>query len=272
MAMISKLHIETALRNGKTFLKNSFCTQPFKIADVTEDKSSAVLQLMLMSSSPGILDGDEYHLQIDVAENCSLNLQTQSYQRLFQMNKGASQFLNVNMQQGSSFTYLPHPLVPHRNAVFHSKNKINMAEGCTLVWGEVMSCGRKLNGEIFKFSCYHSVTEIFKNGKLVVKENLLIKPGEINVTSIGQLEGYSHQATLIYINDEANIDEAIKILVQDLNAHIDIAFGVSALPVNGLIIRMLGNKAEQLFDVIKSAAEYLDASTNKVIVEPQAYV
>src|SRR5438067_11289091 len=108
MALKGKLHIETMLRNDKTFLKKSFSTPPFKIADVTEDKKQKALRLMIMSSSPGVLDGDEYHVELDVKEGCKLEWQTQSYQRLFQMKKGASQTMQVNLLQGASSIYLPH--------------------------------------------------------------------------------------------------------------------------------------------------------------------
>jgi len=63
--MIAKLHIETISKKGITCLKQSYCTPPFKVANITEDKSSNRLQLMLMSSSPGILDDDEYELKIE---------------------------------------------------------------------------------------------------------------------------------------------------------------------------------------------------------------
>ena len=69
--MKANVHIETALREKRTFLKRSFCTQPFKIANVTEDRQQKALKLMLMSSSPGILDGDEYRFQIEVQDNGS---------------------------------------------------------------------------------------------------------------------------------------------------------------------------------------------------------
>ena len=147
-----------------------------------------------------------------------------------------------------------------------------MSEVCSLIWGEVMSCGRKLNGEIFKFSSYHNLTEIFQNGRLVVKENLLIKPEKINVASIGQLEGYSHQATLIYINEELNIGELTDRLVGELNGQENIVFGISALSVNGLIVRLLGNKAELLFDLLKKIAFDFNATNEKSIVKLQAYV
>ena len=60
--MKARLHIQTAVRNGITCLKQSFYTPPFKVANITEDKQAGPLHLMLMCSSPGILDGDDYQL------------------------------------------------------------------------------------------------------------------------------------------------------------------------------------------------------------------
>jgi urease accessory protein len=251
MALISKVHIQTALREGKTFLQKSFCSPPFKIADVTEDKSQGHLQLMLMSSSPGVLNGDEYTFQIDIAENSSLQLRTQSYQRLFQMQKGAKQLMDIHLEPGASLDYIPHPLVPHENSIFFANNKIYLSNDSSLTWGEVMSCGRKLNGEVFKLSSYHSITEIFKNDRLVVRENLLIKPAEVNPFSIGQLENYTHQAGLIFINEKVGTSALFEELNQYLALQSNISFGVSFLHINGLIVRLLGYKAEQLFDLLK---------------------
>lgn len=263
MALNAKLHIETEWRDEKTILKNSFCTPPFKVADVTEDKKQAILQLMIMSSSPGVLDGDEYNFQIDVAENCSLQLKAQAYQRLYQMKKGARQFLNVNLKEGSSLVYIPQPLVPHENSIFLSRNKISLNENCSLIWGEVMSCGRMLNGEIFKFSSYQSITEIFYQEKLIVKENILMEPAEINVKLIGQLEGYTHQASLICIDNKINVDEKAEIIIDFLKQEKNIEFGLSALPVNGVIIRLLGYKSEPLFDLLKTASFVLSEKSKE---------
>jgi urease accessory protein len=254
--MISELHIQTALRNNITFLEKAYCTTPFKIANITEDKKNNTLRLMLMSSSPGILDGDEYNIKIEVANNCSLHLQTQSYQRLFNMKAGATQKTEIYLEQGATFCFLPHPSVPHHSSVFVAKNKIFLANDCNLVWGEVLTCGRKLSGEVFRFSKYHSITEIFKKGKLFIKENLLMQPSLVDVNTIGQLEGFTHQATLIYLNENANTKQLIKIITEFLSTQTEITFGITAAPINGFILRMLGHKAEQLFDCIKTIAEH----------------
>ena len=261
--MIAELNIQTALRGDITFLERSYCTQPFKVANITEDKNDETLRLVAMSSSPGILDGDEYHWKIKIAEGCSLQLQTQSFQRLFTMKKAASQAIELHQGTSSSFCFLPHPVVPHEASSFCSKNKLFLSDDCTLVWGEVLTCGRKLNGEIFKFSKYHSITEIFINNKLVIKENLLIDPSLINVNVTGQLEGFTHQASFIFLNEDAPVNNLIGEISNYLLMEEEIMFGISAAPVNGLIVRLLGCKAEQLHACLKIIAEKIFISTHK---------
>jgi urease accessory protein len=252
--MKSEVYIHTALRVGCSYLKDAYFTQPFKIADITENRKDPQLHLMLMSSSPGVLDGDEYRFRIEVAANCSLCLETQSYQRLFTMKGSASQEMDIHLLQGASFRYLPHPVVPHLGSDFTSETRINLAGGNTLVWGEVVTCGRKLNGEVFAFRKYHSITEVFLRGKLIIKENLLLQPSAFCLSGMGQMEGFTHQASLVFLSENS----AVQLLVNELHdwlcAQSGIVFGISAPRHDGFVLRLLGQKAEQLFECLKIAA------------------
>lgn len=255
----ANLHIQTILREGNTKLGNCYFSPPFKVMNITEDKRGKDLHLMLMSSSPGILDEDDYELIVDVVANGSLQLHTQSYQRLFNMQVGAKQTMTINLKEGSSFSYLPHPAVPHEQSIFTAKNNIHLSSGCKLVWGEILTCGRKLNGEVFAFSKYHSITNILLNQKLIIKENLLMQPTLVNPNLMGQLEGFTHQASLILYNETTDNAAFGDIVYEYLSLQEGIEFGVSTLHKNGLIVRLLGFKAEQLYDCLKSIATMFQA-------------
>ncbi len=266
--MIATLHIQTAFLNGATYIAKSFATTPFKVANISEDKKAGPLKLMLMSSSPGILDGDNYTIKFELGESSNLQLHTQSYQRLFNMKKGAMQQAEFILSHNCSFCFVAHPVVPHGLSDFKTKSKIYLSANCSLIYGELLTCGRKLNTEVFLLSRYHSIVEIFLHGKLVVKENLLLVPAETSLTAIGQMQQYTHQASLIYLNEKADA-EATRLAVAGLLAYQkDISFGISKAPVNGLIIRILGQKAEQLFDCLKAIAGILPQSVNH---KPTAY-
>jgi len=181
-----------------------------------------------------------------------LQLHTQAYQRLFNMKTGAGQKMNVQLADGASFCFLPHPCVPHEQSIFTSINSFYLDKNCRLVYGEILTCGRKLNGEIFLVNKYQSCNAIYLQNKLVVKENLLLQPSLINVNAIGQLEEYTHQASMIYLQEGIDIKTLQLQIISLLSAEINITAGVSITPVNGLIIRMLGNGAEQLYNCLQS--------------------
>ena len=105
----------------------------------------------------------------------------------------------------------------------------------------------KLNGEVFLCTKYHNKTSVFINNKLVVKENLLIQPSIVNALSTGQLEGFTHQASLIILDENADCTQLKNLAFNYLSKKNAISFGVSTAPVNGIIIRIHGHKAEQLF-------------------------
>lgn len=258
--MRSSLHIQVAGRNGIPFLQEVFHTTPLKVMNITEDKNGNELQLMLMSSSPGILDGDEYDLKIEIDEGCSLQLQTQAYQRLFTMKQGATQQMNVHIGEGASFCFLPHPSVPHDQSIFTGRNNFYLGSNSTLIFGEILTCGRKLNGELFHLSKYHSITHVYVNNQLAIRENLLMQPSLVNVHAIGQLEGYTHQASMLWLQEGVDIKKMQQVSSAFLSTKKNIAAGITAAPVNGLIIRLLGNGGETLYDCLKSISSILQTN------------
>lgn len=242
--------ILAGFRDDRTFLKDSFFRQPFKVANVTENKTSEILELMLMTSSPGVLDNDRYVLKVEVEAGGTLELKTQSYQRLFLMNKGASQEIKVFVNEHSSFIMVAHPSVPHKGSNFLGRNIIYGKPTSTIVWGEIFTCGRKLNSEYFEFDFYQSITEIFIADNLVVRENLLLIPDKQKTNSMGQFRDYSHLASFILIDNKLDVEKIILVITEKLACAQDIEFGITKLSINGIILKILGNKGEQLFNIL----------------------
>lgn len=257
--MISELKILTGKRDHSTYLKECFCTRPFKIANVREERSDPVLRLMMMSSSPGMLDKDHYRVDITVAAGTALHLQTQAYQRLFNMETGAIQEMEVRLQTGSSFTFLPHPLVPHEKATYTGYTNLYLSDNCRLVWGEIITCGRKLNGEVFRFKKLHSITRVFSGTQLLLMDNLLMQPGVTSFQAMGWMEGYTHQATFLYVDthDKVSLQETTDSLHRYLEQQRDMLAGVTRTAGNGIMVRMLGHSGEQLFECQQQLAKHL---------------
>lgn len=266
--MRSTLQITAGYKNRRTYLKESFCSQPFKLCNITEDRTKSLMRLMIMSSSSGVLDNDNFEINIEVDEEAKLQLSTQAYQRLFSMQNGARQTINIYLKNNATFCYLPHPCVPHKASVYYGINNIYLCNNHCMLWSDIVTCGRKLCNEEFEFTCFQNVTSVFIEGKLVIKEKIFLEPLKRSISVIGQMEQFTHQSSLLYLNNKMKIECFMQECSELLSAIEGIEFGISELPVKGFMVRMLGHKGEQLFDLHNRLAsiitEKLEVKSNLV--------
>lgn len=256
--MVSNLDITVAHRAGYSYLKDAYTTQPFRIVPVGQNRSDRAAYLMIMSSSPGILSGDEHRINIRVEADAMLQLKSQSYQRLFDMEGSASQYISVKMRENSNFAYVPHPVVPHQNSSFFSTNKIEMADHCSLILSEIITCGRKHSGELFQYSHFQNLTEVYHRQKLILKDNVLLQPAIMPLNSLGILEGYTHQGTFMFVNTKGIVpDELIAHFYPQLQQLTNVEAGISPIQQTGFVIRILGNGAEPLFDFFQQVQNHI---------------
>jgi len=258
--MNSRLNIVAGFKQEKSYVKDLYVSLPFRVVSVGQRKNDDKLYQMVMSSSPGILDGDHYHLDISLEEGASLQLQSQSYQRLFNMKDKAVQELNVTMEDNTSFAYVPHPVVPHENSNFKSKAEIHVGKNSQIIISEIITCGRKHYGEVFKLKRFQNLMEIYHENKLVVKDNVLIQPDLIPISSIGNLEEYTHQGTLIFYSTKENVakDNLIETLLESSETYWeDMEIGISAMEDNGFVLRALGNGGEIMYNFFLHVQEIL---------------
>lgn len=251
--MVCSMNIIVAQRKGNSYLKDAYVTQPFRIVPVGQYKRDNAAYLMIMSSSPGLLDKDDHQIKINLQKHTKLQLQTQAYQRLFQMREGSRQTTEIKMDEGTVFSFVPHPVVPQNASSFVSHNVVEMEKNCHFLLSDIITCGRKLTGELFEYNHFQNLTEIYVEGKLAVKDNVLLQPQIMPINQLGILEGYTHQATLIYVNTAGYaIEDWIERFHEKYSIIKDIAFGISKLSLDGFMIRVLGNGAEILFEMFQA--------------------
>lgn len=258
--MDSRLNIIAGFKGGESYVKDLYVSLPFRVVSVGQRKSDKKLYQMIMSSSPGILDGDRYQIDVSLEKGASLQLQSQSYQRLFNMKDKAVQELNISMEDNTSFAYVPHPVVPHEDSNFKSKASIQIGENSQIIISEIITCGRKHYGEVFKLKRFQNLMEIYHHHKLVVKDNVLIQPDLIPISSIGNLEQYTHQGTLIFYSTKDNVDKngLIETIVEAAAVHVEeMEVGVSAMEDNGFVIRALGHGGELMYNFFLHVQEIL---------------
>lgn len=256
--MICNLNVKVSQRQGKSYLKDAFVTQPFRIVPVGQYRRDNAEYLMMMSSSPGILDGDDHRIQIEVEEGGKLQLQTQAYQRLYHMQDSSRQHLKVILSNNSSFSFVPHPIVPQTSATYFSKNEIHLSEGCFFILGEIITCGRKLSGEEFKYNHFQNLIEVYHGDRLILKDNVLLKPEHMPLHDLGLMEGFSHQGTFLCANTQGvDMKDVLERFYEEFHETEDVEFGISSSEHSGFMVRVLGTGGEQLFNMFKKMESIL---------------
>lgn len=270
--MQSKLTLSTKLTTqGKTQLNQYFASPPFKVMTLPNLDTYWVnaLNAMQMSSSPGLLAGDQLEIDISLADNTALSLNTQAFTRVQSMHEGdyATQKTCIKLGKNSRLFYLPHPLVLHKDSSFKQTTEIEMDEQSELIYGEVVAIGRVLNSERFEFRHFASYLRISYQNRPLVSDRIQWLPVKMTLTSLSQMENFSHQGSLTYLNlaKGAQDIKAILIEIQALIAdQKEMLIGVSQLNEGGLMVRVLAHRAEIIQHLFARIGQALKAHSRIV--------
>lgn len=252
--MHSTIKVNAEREGPLTLLKESSHNAPYKVIHYGSRHLHEHLELIMMSASPGIMDGDEIDIEVNVHENAQLKLFTQSFNRLHPMEKGAVQRTNVLVKKGGIYKFIPHPITPFANSIFRTVNEIQLDETANLIWGDIIASGRVHSGESFQFSRLHSITKVYSGKKLVLYDNQLLEPGRQPFDSILFYERYTHQATLMYVSPyaaelKAELDEILTTQYEEFT------FGFTQCAPNAVMIRAMGNEGVMLYDWLSAMGQ-----------------
>lgn len=249
----AKLELNVVNQAGKTYPQHIFFNAPYKLSNFFR-LSDGGIEYMLMSASAGVMANDNYAITINLAENSKLLLTSQSSEKIHKMAVGysAKRTTTINLSANSYLQYAPLPTIPFADSDFQNATTINMAAAAQLVYLDIIAAGRVVRDEKFAFRRYHSLLDINYNGKLIFRDNCILKPA-MQLTDFGMFENYTHLANLVIIglsfsNETLN---SVKELFQN-----DIDGAISQIP-NGYLVRIFANTSEELLTISKRIIQIL---------------
>ncbi|HWP96539.1 MAG TPA: urease accessory protein UreD [Syntrophomonadaceae bacterium] len=248
----SELFIKTRAANGVTLVADSFFTAPYKIAQPFYDADTRILNLVLMSASAGVMEGDCYRIKVHLGQASRLALHGQSYSKIHRMKQGHAMHSNTFiLEEGAFFDFVQKPTIPFAESRFRSSSQCYLQNGSEFLYSEVLACGRAKRGERFAFQEFSNACRVYYQGELIFLDNQCYLPASQCLEGIGFFEGYSHQATLAYFSDKWDnkfLDELYGVL-EDIQG---IDFGLSTTNKFGMIFRVLGNSSDSLTKILQS--------------------
>jgi len=248
---VSEISLCTEYRDNCTILSDVYYTAPYKIMAPFK-KENGGIQVMPLCASAGIMKGDVQKFNYQIGEGCDLEIVSQSFEKIHKMDGGcAKREINISVQKNAVLYYYPQPVIPFAESAFESDMKIHLTDDTSrLFLMDIISCGRSACGERFAYRKFASKVTVYRDGKMIYRDNACYKPAEMNMEGIGIYEGYSHMANIFMTclgeNHSAKLQEKIwEVLQQECECEA----GVTRLTYGDLAVRIFGDRAQKLQEI-----------------------
>jgi urease accessory protein len=252
---------------GKTVITKQFSQVPLQIqrALYPERSLPGMAYLYVISPSGGILQGDRYRTDILLKNKATVHMTTQGATRIYSMNSNsASQMLNITVDENCYLEYIPDQIIPYKNSRYYQKVNLNIHDNSTLVYSEILTPGRVAMGESFEYDiCFLRTHSKNQEKKIRFLENTKIEPKKQRLKDFGILGDYRITGTVYILTRKENVIELEDVINKEIRNTTGVFVGTSILPdESGIIIRILGNTTDSIFDVI---FKILEISRKKII-------
>lgn len=269
----SRLDVEAVRTEAGTVLGPTLACAPFRVMKPFASAGDGFLGLVAMSSSAGLMAGDEQQVRVRVGERAALAMSAQAFEKVHRMADGgcATRATTLAVGRQGRLSFVQQPVIPFAGSRFHATCAIDLTDAsASVAYAEVVSCGRAARGERFAFEMFENRVRIEVAGHPIYRDTMVFDPHEADLEGIGGFEGFSHLASLVVVapglGDEAvarargALEAARPSTCGETAPDHAVAGGATALePVagaGGVAVRLLGCRAQ---DLLRLMAAVMDA-------------
>lgn len=252
--------------SGRTVVREQYSQVPLFAQKpmYLEESLQSMAYMYIISPSGGILQGDEYRIDISLASNAQAHLTTQGATRIYKMEEGfATQQVDITVDGGCYLEYMPDQIIPYAGSRFYQKTDLRVHENATVVYSEIISPGRAASGELFQYDVFYlRIHGSNMHGDLKFTDTAVLEPKAGDAKALGLLE--QDVVATVYIMAPSKLVLDLNKLANAALADMKIRGGASILPYNcGIAIRMLGDYAGDL----QKAAGKIAEITRKLVLD-----
>ncbi|MFD1801488.1 urease accessory protein UreD [Mixta tenebrionis] len=213
--------------------------------------------VFMISTSGCLLQGDRQALDIYMAAGACGHVTTQAATKIHAMSHNyAAQCQHITLEEESYLELMPDPVIPHDNSRFFSTTQIAIHPTATLLYGEIVTSGRKYHAADggFNFDLYSSsVTASTSDGAELFSERYLLTPKTQPLNNVGVMGEFSVFGNLVLLTPARHHAAILQQSQPIYDAAAGIASGASLLPNQcGVIFKALGYEAHQVKSAMRA--------------------
>lgn len=233
----------------RTHLAEGAWNAPLKIAK-TFPREDGGLHVCSMDCSPGMLDGDRYLLAWQLDAGARVSLTNQSFTRVHpSRNDGCSLTQRIKIGPGARLELFPEPMMLFSGAKLATATDIEIESGGSLLFSEILCAGRVRRGEAFAFEEYTGKLNVRYDGRLAFVSQVQFSPQSGLLQKTGAWGEHTHWGMFgaFGVGDATPLREALHEVLQ---LHPAVLSGVSLAPRHGVTVSMLGQRAQDLQELV----------------------
>lgn len=234
-------------KHGKTLLTERYYQAPLKISKTFHLDDTGQLYVYMMDSSPGLLDRDDYYVDMIQDESTEVYLTNQSYTKVHPTPIHGAKFTQTfKLQQEALLEYFPEPLIPYKNSRYFGKTVFHLAKKAVLLYADIVTPGRTFYDECFQYASLSSQTEIYRNDRLIGWDHFNLEPRIHRYDSMGAMEQYTHMGTFWIVAEDVD-QQLLDAIRQQFTSYSNLLMGASFMSEQqGITVRMLGHQVWEL--------------------------
>lgn len=251
-----RLRIESKEReDGEpvSYLAEQYYKLPLQVMTPFYQDSDGTVSLYLLNPSGGMLEYDNFLVDVQVGNDAQAHLLTPSANKVYRRKSdGIARQTNIfTVGEGSTLEYLPEEMIPFKDSAFHQDTTFYLKKDSQLITWDIMAAGRAARGEVFDFSQYSSYMNIYIEDELVLVDRMKLLPAQTNIHSQLCMKDSLFLATVYCYSQAGCTEEMVQMIRETLGDLCKEEIGISCPEPGFIIIKVLENHMHLLHNKLK---------------------
>lgn len=247
-------HAELSLGLAKTargtVLKTCSHRGPLYVQKAFYPEGRELAHLYLLHPPGGMVSGDDLQINVNVADGAQALITTPGAGRVYRARPDRTlqqQGIILQLQPNSTLEWLPLENIIYPGAYTRLNMDVHLAQNSHFIGWEITCLGLKASGQPFDSGEMDQRLQIFREGRLKVRENLRLDEQQAVAIAAAGLAGHSVNALLVAgpFDDAESVEPLLDAVRAECDGISRLALAAVSLNAEFLQVRYLGDCSEE---------------------------